>query len=106
MSMDGRIASSGDSLEFLSTIGPGDPADVDDPWAFERFLSRVDAVVLGASTLRWLLGATHGWPHGDLPTWLISHDATLVDQVGAVDAPFIRREGDVGPVFDEVERAG
>lgn len=106
MSMDGRIASADSSLDFLSTMGPGQPTPDGDPWDFTAFLARVDAVVVGASTLRWLLQGGHGWPHGDLPTWLLSHDVALAAAVGPTTAPLVRREGDVGAVFAEIEAAG
>jgi len=106
MSMDGRIASADSSLDFLSTIGPGQPTPDGDPWDFDAFLARVEAIVVGASTLRWLLQGGHGWPHGNLPTWLLSRDAALAATVGATTAPLVRREGDVGAVFEEIDTAG
>ena len=45
MSMDGRIASADDSLGFLETA-PGSGDDFDD------FIAGVDAVLVGAATLR------------------------------------------------------
>ena len=51
MSMDGRIANPHQSLDFLSTIEGGDNAASD----FQQFLSDIEAVLIGASTLRWLL---------------------------------------------------
>ena len=64
-------------------------------------VASIDAVVVGASTLRWLLRGGHGWPHDDLPTWLVSRDPALVGQVGSTRAPLRRVEGPLGPVFDE-----
>lgn len=43
--------------------------------------------------MRWLLDGGHGWPHDDLPTWLIRHDASLVTQIGVTRAPLHRIEG-------------
>jgi riboflavin biosynthesis pyrimidine reductase len=103
MSMDGRIAGVNDSLDFLATIN-GDPGA--DDHGFSAFLATVDGVVVGANTLRWLLRGGHGWPHGDLPTWLISHDGALIDRVGATEAPFTRVEGEVKSAFDEIAAAG
>lgn len=103
MSMDGRIAGVNDSLDFLATIS-GNPAA--DDHGFSAFLATVDAVVVGANTLRWLLRGGHGWPHGNLPTWLISHDAALIDSVGPTAARFTRVEGEVESVFDEIAAAG
>lgn len=103
MSMDGRIADARDSLDFLETIGPSPGEDGDE---FSAFLSTVSAVIIGASTLRWLLRGGHGWPHADLPTWLISHDETLVSAAGQGPAPLRRIEGSLDVAFSEIEAAG
>ncbi len=102
MSMDGRIADANDSLDFLNTM---DSDSGGDEHGFAAFLATVDAVMVGANTLRWLLRGGHGWPHGDLPTWLVSHDSTLVDSVGATAARFTRVEGTVESAFNEIEAA-
>ena len=102
MSMDGRIASAGDDLAFLDTIGP----DSENGEDFPRFIASVDAVLIGASTLRWLLKGGHGWPHDDLPTWLATHDADLVARVGKTRAPLRQVAGDLREAFAEMEAAG
>lgn len=102
MSMDGRVADGANSLDFLDTIQGGeDPLE-----EFPQFLSTIDAVVIGATTLRWLLDGGHGWPHGDLPTWLLSHDASLLDRVGPTEQPIRRFEGDAATLFAEIESQG
>jgi riboflavin biosynthesis pyrimidine reductase len=101
MSMDGRIADRSGSLAFLDVIGDDVPSD-----EFESLLTSTDAIVVGASTLRWLLDGGHGWPHGDIATWLVSHDESLVASVGATTAPFRRVEGDVAGIFEAVEASG
>lgn len=101
--MDGRIADEHDSLDFLATMGPSDGDGGDD---FAAFLRTVDAVIVGAGTLRWLLRGGHGWPHADLPTWLISHDGTLVAAAAEGPAPFRRSEGSLDAVFTEIAAAG
>jgi riboflavin biosynthesis pyrimidine reductase len=95
MSMDGRIASAGHSLAFLDTLAGSGLND------FEEFMRDVDGVLVGAGTLRWLVAGGHGWPHADLPTWLVSHDAALAESLS------LRRvEGDLGPALAEIEAAG
>ena len=98
MSMDGRIASAGHILAFLDTVS-GD-SDFDD------FLAAVDGVLVGASTLRWLIAGGHGWPHDDLPTWLVSHDDSLAESIGPTRAPLVRVEGDLSPALDAMEAHG
>jgi riboflavin biosynthesis pyrimidine reductase len=99
MSMDGRIASADGSLDFLDVLSGSGPDD------FGEFIAGVDAVLVGASTLRWLVAGGHGWPHDDLPTWLASHDDALAETVRPTRAPLIRVAGDLGPAIDEMERS-
>lgn len=113
MSMDGRIATANDSLDFLDLIGPPQTSDArpaataaDDSADFEAMLRSVDAIIVGASTLRWLLRGGHGWPHGDLPTWVITHDAGLVDAVGATAQPLRAVSGSLETAFEEIAAAG
>ncbi|HEX6539747.1 MAG TPA: dihydrofolate reductase family protein [Candidatus Dormibacteraeota bacterium] len=102
MSMDGRIADSRDSLDFLDTIGTADESGDD----FGTFLAGIDAVIVGASTLRGRLRGGHGWPHGDLPTWLVTHDESLLAAASGGAAPVRRVSGALEPVFAEIEAAG
>lgn|GEM_PF-1416658 len=102
MSMDGRIADACDSLGFLDAIGAWQGSESE----FATFLTGIDAIIIGAATLRWLLRAGHGWPHGDIPTWLVSHDAMLATQVGQTAASFTRMEGDLNVAIDAIKTAG
>lgn len=102
MSMDGRIAGAGDDLSFLSTIdAEGEPGT-----EFDEFIAGIDAVLIGGATLRWLVAQGHGWPHGDLPTWLMSHDEHLLTAIGPTPVAVQQRAGDLAPVLDEVAAAG
>lgn len=102
MSMDGRIAGAEDDMSFLSTVdSEGEPGD-----EFASFVAGIDAVLIGGATLRWLVSQGHGWPHGDLPTWLLSRDEHLLGAVGPVDVPIQQREGDLATVLDEIDAAG
>lgn len=103
MSMDGRIADANDSLAFLETIGKSDVSHKDE---FSQFIADIDAIVIGGTTMRWLLRGGHGWPHDDLPTWLVSHDDSLLETIGETRAPFRRVEGDIAPMFDEIAAQG
>ncbi len=102
MSMDGRIATAGESLDFLDTIAEGEAAH----GGFESFYASVDAIVVGAGTLRWLVRGGHGWPHGEKPTWVVTHDAALVAGLGETAAPLRRAEGDLRAVVDAIEASG
>ena len=114
MSMDGRIATADDSLDFLDLIGSDEPADdaqsvataAGDSGDFESMVKSVDAVIVGASTLRWLMRGGHGWPHGDLPTWLITHDAGLAAAVGTTAKPLRVVSGSLETAFAEIAAEG
>jgi riboflavin biosynthesis pyrimidine reductase len=104
LSIDGRIAGSGDDLAFLDLVdGSGEERD------FEDFIAGVDALLLGSGTLRWLHGQGHDLPHRGLPIWLLSHDEALAARAAAADpdgTPVRRAEGDVATVLDEIAAAG
>jgi riboflavin biosynthesis pyrimidine reductase len=100
MSMDGRIASVDDSPDFLDILSEGSPND------FAEFIANVDGVLVGASTLRWLVAGGHGWPHDDLPTWLVSHDEQLAESVRPTRARLERVQGDLAPAISAMEESG
>jgi riboflavin biosynthesis pyrimidine reductase len=100
MSMDGRIASAGHSLDFLDTLSGSNGDD------FHALLARADAVIVGAATFRWLVAQGHGWPHDDLPTWLVSHDEALAESVRPTRAPLVRVAGDLSGSLAAIEASG
>jgi riboflavin biosynthesis pyrimidine reductase len=102
MSMDARLATVEHSLEFLERIGKS-PEIAE---AFPRFYAGIDAIVVSATTLRWLVRNGHGWPHGEKPTWVVTHDAALFDSIGKTEAPKHRVEGDLRPMLDALRRSG
>ncbi|MGC4115829.1 MAG: dihydrofolate reductase family protein [Myxococcales bacterium] len=101
MSMDGRIATAEQDLGFLETIQDQEAALAD----FPAFVASVDAIILGATTLRWLVRQGHGWPHGDKPTYLVSHDAALATAVTS-QLPLRRVEGDLRGLVEGLEASG
>jgi riboflavin biosynthesis pyrimidine reductase len=102
MSMDGRIAAHGDDLGFLDSI-----ADVEGARAgFDAFLASVDAIIVGAGTLRWLVRGGHGWPHPEKPTWAVSHDEGLVASVQKHGARIRRFEGNLKRLVEEIAATG
>jgi riboflavin biosynthesis pyrimidine reductase len=97
-SIDGRVAGPGDDMSFLEASSGAT--------GWTAFIASVDAVVVGASTVRWLLDQGHGWPHGDLPTWLVSRDPGLVERIGPTEQPLRRVEGELAPTFAAIRDAG
>jgi riboflavin biosynthesis pyrimidine reductase len=102
LSMDAKLASAEHELEFLESIGQDDQTRA----AFPTFYASIDAIVIGAETLRWLVRGGHGWPHGEKPTWVVTHDAALVAGIGKTEAPLRRVEGELQPMLDELRRSG
>lgn len=96
MSMDGRVAGPGDDLSFLTTIS--DPQT--DEW--ERFLAATEAVIVGASTVRWLQGQGIASPSEGRPTWLLSHSAALAAAMG----PGVIRVEDAAAAVAQIRDAG
>lgn len=102
MSMDGRIAAHDESLAFLDVIADQDGSVAD----FPAFLASVDAILVGAGTLRWLVKGGHGWPHAEKPTWVVTHDAALVARVATATGTVRRFEGDLRPLLRAIEDGG
>lgn len=100
MSMDGRIADAAGRLDFLTAFGDDAAQD------FDPFIASIDAVIIGGNTMRWLIDNGHGWPHGDMETWLVSRDEQLVERIGHTDQPLHRVSGDIGAICAEIEQRG
>lgn len=103
-SIDGRIADGNESLGFLDMIGQREGAGTE----FSEFIAGIDALLMGAQTLRWLVGEGHALPHRGLPIWLLTHDHDLAAAAAAADAetPVHRVEGEIAAVLDEIAAAG
>ncbi len=68
-SVDGLIADPEATLSWLLSRD----VDPDGPMAYQRFLERVGAVVMGATTYRWVAEHERGaWPY-EVPCWVFSH---------------------------------
>ncbi len=73
-SLDGFIADPDHSLSWLLTR----QVDDDGPMSYAAFIRSVGAMVMGASTYRWLLDHELGtdgskpWPY-DIPCWVFAH---------------------------------
>ena len=104
VSIDGRIAGTGDDMAFLDMVdGSGEERD------FADFIAGVEALLLGAGTLRWLHGQGHDLPHRGIPIWLLSRDEALAARAASADpdgTPVTRAEGEVAAVLDGIATAG
>lgn len=101
-SLDGFIATTDDSLEWLFQLG-----DVNDT-GYADFIREVGALAMGRTTYEWMLrhaiklgsGAEEKWPYTQ-PTWVFSHRE--LPAVPGADLRFVR--GDVRPVHEQMRAA-
>lgn len=103
-SLDGYIADSDDSLDWLFSVATAGDED-----RFAPFLAEVGAFAMGATTYRWVLRAEkvleqpEKWAdwYGDRPCWVFSHQA--LPAVPGAKIEFVH--GDVRPVHQAMTQA-
>lgn len=95
-SLDGFIATPDHSLEWLLT----QDFDMEGPMAYPRFIERIGALAMGASTYEWLRRTGEPWPYAQ-PVWVLTH-RPLVAPEGA-DVRFA--QGNVGELHSEMVAA-
>jgi dihydrofolate reductase len=68
-SLDGFIADPDNSLDWLLSRD----IDPEGPQHYQRFIERIGALCMGATTYQWLLdNAPDEWPY-DMPCWVFTH---------------------------------
>ena len=67
-SLDGFIATTDHSLEWLFA----QDFDLEGPMAYPKFIERIGALAMGASTYEWLLRNQEGWEYR-VPVWVLTH---------------------------------
>lgn len=101
-SLDGFIATTDDSLEWLFPLG-----DIEET-SYPTFIRDVGALAMGSATYEWMLRHAvdpegeppQPWPY-EQPTWVFSSRA--LPPVRGADIRFVR--GDVRPVHEEMVAA-
>jgi dihydrofolate reductase len=101
-SLDGFIATTDDSLEWLFPLGDLEAT------SYPEFIRDVGALAMGSSTYEWMLRHVVGpdatrpqpWPY-DQPAWVFS--SRKLPSVAGADIRFVR--GDVRPVHGEMVAA-
>jgi dihydrofolate reductase len=72
MSLDGFIAESDDTLDWLRTYeGTYEAAD-GGGGGYDRFYEQVGALVMGSVTYEWILDELQDWPYHGKPVWVLS----------------------------------
>ncbi|MFF1573742.1 dihydrofolate reductase family protein [Leifsonia sp. NPDC058292] len=96
-SIDGFIADSDDRIDWLLQFG----FEAYDEH-YQRFLSGIGAIVMGAATYDFLLGDENlEWPYAGIPTWVVTHRDLPV--VAGADITFFA--GDIGTLDTELRAA-
>src|SRR4051794_14900856 len=74
MSLDGYIAESDDTLDWLTGYQGSYGGDDAQPMkgSYDRFYDGVGALVMGSVTYEWVLRELDTWPYADKPTWVLS----------------------------------
>jgi dihydrofolate reductase len=101
-SLDGFIATTDDSLEWLFLLGKLEET------SYPQFIRDVGALAMGSATYEWMLRhvvrlnseAPGAWPYGQ-PTWVFSR--RQLPEVPGADIRFVN--GDVRPVHDQMRAA-
>jgi dihydrofolate reductase len=70
-SLDGYIAESDDSIDWLTEYDSGEP-DADPMDGYETFYKGVGAMVSGSVTYEWVLENASSWPYPGKPFWVMS----------------------------------
>ena len=86
-SADGFIATDDHSLSWLLS------RDIDEagPMNHAEFMADIGAVVMGASTYRWIRAQVEpdAWPY-DVPCWVFTHDPARVPEAPTADVRFVQ----------------
>ncbi|MDJ1370913.1 dihydrofolate reductase family protein [Gulosibacter molinativorax] len=93
-SLDGFIATEEHSLQWLFE----QDFDRDGPMAYPKFIERIGALVMGASTYEWLLRNQESWEYTQ-PTWVFTHRDLAVPE--GADVRFT--SGKPREAFDDIE---
>ncbi len=92
-SLDGFLSTTDHSLEWLFR----QDFDMDGPMAYPAFIKRIGALVMGASTYRWLLNHHDAWEYAQ-PTWVFTHHDLRVPDGAEVHII----HGDVADEFPQI----
>ena len=99
--LDGFLADPQDSLDWLLS----QPIDEHGPLNYEDFMTGIGALVMGATTYRWVvehhvIADGQPWPYADRPTFVFTHGA-----IDPVHPTIAVRSGPPGEYRAELEAA-
>ena len=92
MSLDGFIAESDDTLDWLTGYqGSYDGSDaVPMKGSYDRFYEDVGALVSGSTTYEWVLDNVDDWPYAGKPFWVLTSRDLRLPEGDGVDVRFAR----------------
>ncbi len=104
-SLDGFIAESDDTLEWLTKYEGSFTGAGAQPMkgAYERFYAGVGALVMGSATYAFVLAELSEWPYKGKPTWILTSRELPEPEGEDVDVRIA--EGEVPDLFDEMVAA-
>jgi dihydrofolate reductase len=94
MSLDGFIAETDDTLEWLTGYegsyegGSGNPMN----GSYEEFYEGVGALVMGSVTYEFVIGYGSGWPYAGKPTWVLSSRELAMPEDEGADVRIVEAE--------------
>lgn len=104
-SLDGYIAESDDSIEWLTGYeGSFDGADSDAGQAgYDDFYEGIGALVMGSTTYEWILEHARGWPYAGKPAWVLSSRGLAQPEDEDADVRIV--DAEVPELIDELRDA-
>ena len=105
MSLDGFIAESDDTLDWLMKYEGSYDGDDAEPIKgdYDRFYDGVGAMVMGSVTYEFVLALGRSWPYAGKPTWVLSSRDLPRPEGDDVDVRIV--DSEVPPLYDEMVAA-
>lgn len=98
-SLDGYIADSKGGIDFLDTFPEINQIDS----GYEKFMSGIDALVMGRTTFETVCGFDIDWPY-QKPVFVLSTTLTEIPEKAKGKAELVK--GDLSEVLDQIHQKG
>lgn len=102
-SLDGFIAREDGDIEWLHNSGHGEVDKVAD-FGYEKFMSTVDALVMGRKTYEKVFSFGGDWPYGKNPVFVLSTSGVKIPD--AISETVSSLSGSPKKIVEEVENLG
>jgi dihydrofolate reductase len=98
-SLDGKIADKNNGIDWLNTVPNPDNIDT----GFKRFMSKIDALVMGRSTFEVVMGFGIEWPYS-VPVFVLSNSLKEVPETCKGKVELV--SGDIKTIVEELNNKG